>query len=75
MVIVAGHFLAAALILNESLCFSMTAEVAFTLNRFGPICRLEGEEHTIEPSVEEVKVLDDQMPSPPPFFIICCPFQ
>jgi len=30
-------------------------QVAFTLNRFGPICRLEGEEHTIEPSVEEVK--------------------
>ena len=51
----------------------MTAEVTFTLNRFGPVCRLEGEEHTIEPSVEEVKVLDhQQMPSPPSPSIACC---
>mmetsp|Transcript_38484 Transcript_38484/g.108771 ORF Transcript_38484/g.108771 Transcript_38484/m.108771 type:complete len:249 (+) Transcript_38484:359-1105(+) len=30
-------------------------QVAFTLNRFGPICRLEGEEHTQEPSIDEIK--------------------
>lgn len=38
------------------MCACMATEVAFTLNRFGPICRLEGEEHTNEPTPEEVKV-------------------
>eukprot|EP00191_Tetraselmis_sp_GSL018_P005585 CAMPEP_0177604380 /NCGR_PEP_ID=MMETSP0419_2-20121207/16082_1 /TAXON_ID=582737 /ORGANISM="Tetraselmis sp., Strain GSL018" /LENGTH=244 /DNA_ID=CAMNT_0019098349 /DNA_START=87 /DNA_END=821 /DNA_ORIENTATION=- len=30
-------------------------QVAFTLNRFGPICRSEGEEHSAEPTMEELK--------------------
>mmetsp|Transcript_44070 Transcript_44070/g.112524 ORF Transcript_44070/g.112524 Transcript_44070/m.112524 type:complete len:251 (+) Transcript_44070:173-925(+) len=36
-------------------------QVAFTLNRFGPICRLEGEEHTNEPTPEEVKAYMERL--------------
>eukprot|EP00193_Tetraselmis_chui_P021134 CAMPEP_0177772348 /NCGR_PEP_ID=MMETSP0491_2-20121128/12171_1 /TAXON_ID=63592 /ORGANISM="Tetraselmis chuii, Strain PLY429" /LENGTH=247 /DNA_ID=CAMNT_0019290145 /DNA_START=63 /DNA_END=806 /DNA_ORIENTATION=+ len=36
-------------------------QVAFTLNRFGPICRLEGEEHSNEPTTEEVKAYMERL--------------